>query len=73
MQTGLVDSKVAVNQMTLEGIGLVPEVDTTSTFSDNLSLPIHRWFRYSAGFSALWVRKLIDQEKAKGTVNVLDP
>jgi hypothetical protein len=73
MQTGLVDSKVAVEQKTLEGIGVAPVVDTTSTFSDNLSLPIHRWFRYSAGFSALWVRKLINQEKAKGPVNVLDP
>jgi len=47
--------------------------DTTSTFVDNLSLPIHRWFRYSAGFSALWVRELIEQEKIKGRHRVLDP
>jgi hypothetical protein len=47
--------------------------DTTSTFADNLSLPIHRWFRYSAGFSAPWARQLIDQEKAKGRRTVLDP
>lgn len=47
--------------------------DVTSTFSDNLSLPIHRWFRYTAGFSALWVRDLIQKEKAKGRCRVLDP
>jgi hypothetical protein len=57
----------------LDGAEVLPQADTTSTFSDNLSLPIHRWFRYSAGFSALWVRKIINQKKAKGTVNVLDP
>src|SRR6266700_202649 len=47
--------------------------DTTSTFLDNLALPIHRWFRYSAGFSALWVRQLIEQEKAIGRSRVFDP
>jgi DNA modification methylase len=47
--------------------------DTTSTFADNLSLPIHRWFRYSAGFSANWVHQLIQQEKSKDRSKVLDP
>ena len=47
--------------------------DTTSTFSDNMSLPIHRWFRYSAGFSALWVRSLIARERDQGRSRVLDP
>jgi hypothetical protein len=47
--------------------------DTTSTFLDNLSLPVHRWFRYSAGFSAVWVRSLIEQEKANGRQRVFDP
>jgi len=45
----------------------------TSTFSDNLSLSIHRWFRYSAGFSATWVTDIIQQEKAKGRHRILDP
>lgn len=49
------------------------EKDVTSTFQDNLSLPIHRWFRYSAGFSALWVRDLIENEKKNGRHRVLDP
>ncbi|MGD0548844.1 MAG: DNA methyltransferase [Terracidiphilus sp.] len=47
--------------------------DTTSTFADNLSLPIHRWFRYSAGFSAPWARQLIEEEKSKDRRTVLDP
>jgi DNA modification methylase len=49
------------------------EKDVTSTFQHNLSLPIHRWFRYSAGFSALWVRDLIEKEKKNGRRRVLDP
>jgi len=47
--------------------------DTSSTFSHNSSLPIHRWFHYSAGFSALWVRDLIEKEKAKGRYRIFDP
>ncbi|OFW36880.1 MAG: DNA modification methylase [Acidobacteria bacterium RIFCSPLOWO2_12_FULL_60_22] len=47
--------------------------DTSSTFQDNLALPIHRWFRYSAGFSAAWVRQVIEQEKVRGCKQVLDP
>jgi DNA modification methylase len=47
--------------------------ETSSTFADNLSLPIHRWFRYSAGFSAQWVRQLIQREKSNGRLRVLDP
>ncbi|MGL5196637.1 MAG: hypothetical protein ACRC8Y_23855, partial [Chroococcales cyanobacterium] len=42
----------------------------TGTFTDNMKLPIHRWFRYSAGFSADWV------ERAIGELNpqtLLDP
>lgn len=47
----------------------------SSTFSDNGKLPIHRWFKYSAGFSALWVAETIRQEIAssKKPVHVLDP
>lgn len=46
---------------------------TSSTFQGNLSLPVHRWFRYSAGFSARWVRNLIEREKAEGRHRILDP
>lgn len=32
---------------------------STSTFVKNMKLPIHRWFRYSAGFSAEWIREVV--------------
>ncbi len=49
------------------------QIDTTSTFSDSLSLPVHRWIRYSAGFSALWVRELLHEQRNFGRTKVLDP
>ena len=42
----------------------------SGTFTDNMKLPVHRWFRYSAGFSAEWVQDLI-QERSPAIV--LDP
>lgn len=49
------------------------EQDYSSTFSGNMSLPIHKWYRYTAGFSAEWVRQLISQEKLNGRKNIIDP
>jgi len=43
------------------------------TFTDNMKLPIHRWFRYSAGFSAEWVVKTIDKLGLRKTSYLLDP
>jgi hypothetical protein len=59
----------------------VSKIDTTSTFIDNMKLPIHRWFRYSAGFSAKWAENtisniLVDRGISSGDVTdfvVLDP
>jgi len=31
----------------------------SGTFTDNMKLPVHRWFRYSAGFSAEWVESVL--------------
>jgi len=45
----------------------------TTTFVDNLSSPIHRWFRYSAGFSASWVNQLISEHSKNKEINVFDP
>ncbi|PKW14132.1 hypothetical protein [Saccharopolyspora spinosa] len=42
----------------------------TTTFADNMRLPVHRWFRYSAGFSAQWAGSVIEESGAK---HVLDP
>ncbi|MEW5856395.1 MAG: DNA methyltransferase [Cyanobacteriota bacterium] len=46
---------------------------TFSTFADNMKLPVHRWFRFSAGFSAQWVETVITKAKKQETVTVLDP
>ncbi|MCX6024431.1 MAG: DNA modification methylase, partial [Chloroflexi bacterium] len=53
-------------------IGII-KPDTSTTFANNVSLPIHRWFRYSAGFSAAWVRELLDEQKTAGRTAVVDP
>jgi hypothetical protein len=38
-----------------------------------MSLPIHRWFRYSAGFAAQWVEQVLSDWKIKQEHLVLDP
>ncbi len=45
----------------------------SSTFTDNMRLPVHRWFRFSAGFSAVWAQHEIEAARAKGEVRVFDP
>jgi hypothetical protein len=46
------------------------DVANSSTFVANMKLPTHRWFRYSAGFSAQWAESVIATERAS---RVLDP
>lgn len=58
------------------GFDLEPEIDEqnyTATFAGNMSLPIHRWYRYTAGFSAAWANEVIKKEKLNGRKNVIDP
>ncbi len=45
----------------------------SGTFTDNMRLPIHRWFRYSAGFSAEWVEQAIKDFPSSKPPVVLDP
>jgi DNA modification methylase len=45
----------------------------SATFADNMSLPIHKWYRYTAGFSAVWANQLIRQEKENGRTRIIDP
>lgn len=47
--------------------------DYSATFAGNMSLPVHKWYRYTAGFSAVWANQLIREEKAKGRKRVIDP
>jgi hypothetical protein len=42
-------------------------------FTDNMSLPIHRWIRYSAGFSADWVKDVVQKSGIASHGLVLDP
>ena len=46
---------------------------SSSTFIDNMRLPVHRWFRYSAGFSAEWAENLIRETADGKVIRVLDP
>lgn len=52
---------------------LKPYGASTTTFLDNLRLPVHRWFRFSAGFSGAWVREVVKERKQNGPVRVFDP
>ncbi len=47
--------------------------DVSATFTPNLAAPVHRWFRYSAGFSAAWVREVLLAEQQQGRTRALDP
>lgn len=56
-------------ELSTSGLKLTRE----GTFIDNMKLPIHRWFRYSAGFSAEWVVKTINNLRLNKTSYLLDP
>lgn len=49
------------------------EQNYSATFADNMSLPVHKWYRYTAGFSAVWANQLIRQEKENGRTRIIDP
>jgi hypothetical protein len=45
----------------------------SGSFVDNMQLSVHRWFRYSAGFSAPWAGELMSEAAHGGPLRVLDP
>lgn len=47
--------------------------DLSATFADNMKMPIHKWYRYTAGFSGAWVSELIKEEKKNGRTRIIDP
>ncbi|OPY72636.1 MAG: DNA methylase [Syntrophorhabdus sp. PtaU1.Bin058] len=49
------------------------KVSRSGTFLDNMALPIHRWFRYSAGFAAQWVEQVLAGWGITKEQIVLDP
>src|SRR4051794_3919700 len=44
-----------------------------SVFTPNMSLRVHRWFRYSAGFSSAWVEHVVAEAAHAASPSVLDP
>ena len=61
-------------------IAMLPELDTprhpnssSGNFVSNMTAPVHRWFRYSAGFNGAWAESLIESEASQREVRVLDP
>jgi DNA methylase len=53
--------------------GKPPRAANTTVFLDNMALPVHRWFRYSAGFSATWVEEVVRSHGDPRSINVFDP
>jgi hypothetical protein len=49
------------------------KMSRSGTFVDNMVLPIHRWFRYSAGFAAPWVEQVLAEWGIGKHHLVLDP
>lgn len=49
------------------------EMSRSGSFVDNVALPIHRWFRYSAGFAAQWVEDVLLNWGIAHGHTVLDP
>ena len=51
----------------------VDDSQKSTTFQDNMKLPLHRWYRYTAGFSGAWVGSLLEKGKREGRYHVIDP
>lgn len=45
----------------------------SGSFVDNMQLPVHRWFRYSAGFSAEWAGQVVRETAVGRPLRVFDP
>jgi DNA modification methylase len=50
-----------------------PKAASSTTFIPNQELPVHRWFRYSAGFSGKWAEAVIASRGTDRRLVVLDP
>ncbi len=68
-------SQMSKQQLLFDVFECPPRVrdETSSTFTENMRLPVHRWFRFSAGFSADWVEYVIASYGGMNRPNVLDP
>lgn len=50
-----------------------PKEANSGSFVNNMKLPVHRWFRYSAGFSAEWAQRVILENCEAKKALILDP
>lgn len=60
-------------QINLDFVAETSTASRSTTFIDNVKLPVHSWFRYSAGYSAKWVREVLNLQKKMGRERVIDP
>ena len=51
----------------------IKKSQNSTTFQDNMKLPLHRWYRYTAGFSGAWVGNLLEKGKSEGRHHIVDP
>jgi len=58
-----------------DDVQMMPAIKASrrGTFVDNMAMPIHRWFRYSAGFAAEWVEQVLTEWGIGRQHIVLDP
>lgn len=68
MTTFYLQRKLFVESTTTECVS----EEASSTFVNNMKLPVHRWFRFSAGFSAQWVESTI-HNCGVSSPSILDP
>lgn len=54
-------------------IETVPSLDWLVNFSDNTTMPIHRWYYFKEGYSHQLVKKLLAEFVFKPNSRVLDP
>ncbi|SDG17946.1 hypothetical protein SAMN05216241_106118 [Limimonas halophila] len=47
------------NEFDKQNPEMPPKTARRGAFTDNMRLPVHRWFRFSAGFSAEWAEDVI--------------
>lgn len=74
-RSSLIDSKHAQLTFLEEASVSTPDLKASrsGTFVDNMALPVHRWFRYSAGFAAQWVEQVLSEWVIGRSHVVLDP
>ena len=54
-------------------MAIQPVDQSPGTFVENMRLPVHRWYRYSAGFGGQWAEEVISHEVGNSEALVFDP